>query len=350
VNNVKKLIVFLKHAFPSDKQRLEDIFTLLDQAITNRATFAGYSLTQLIEIRDAWIRAILFCLHKCSEQHLAKPASMYVRFAAWLIRQRIEAGIDSDSISVLSLNWDSLVEDSVFHVIREIGALRRIDVDYCVYTTPLDLSPEVCPHTPSPKQKASGIFNIKLLKLHGSATWLRCPNSGLVYTGLGMLTPASELYVTPRPSPFMEAHPSDPATIAAAFLEPYIITPSYSKVFDLPHIQTTWHNAFVELREADEVIFVGYSLPDADYHLRALMIRAIRSAAHVNVVLAKRDNPAEYSMKEVRDTLPEGRYRRLFGDGIAFDYGGVASLVEHLSPVGVDQDLQWLRDRLSHPP
>ena len=38
-----------------------------------------------------------------------------------------------------------------------------IDIDYCVYTTPLYNSP----HTASTKQKASGIYNIKVLKMHG---------------------------------------------------------------------------------------------------------------------------------------------------------------------------------------
>jgi hypothetical protein len=235
----QQLVGFLRQAFRTRDQRLEDIFTLLDQAITNHATFGAYSLTELIDIRDSWIRAILFCLHKCSEQHLAKTVSIYVRFAAWLIRQRIAAGLGGDPVSIVSLNWDSLLEDSVFYVIRQLGALRQVDVDYCVYTTPLDENSDICPHVPSPKQKASGIYNLKLLKLHGSSTWLRCPNSGLVYTGLGMKTPASELYVTPRRSPFMEAHPGDPASGSVSMLEPYIITPTYSKVFDLPHIQTT---------------------------------------------------------------------------------------------------------------
>src|SRR5206468_12777868 len=53
----QKLVEFLIQSFRTKDQRLEDIFTLLDQAITNRATFAGYTLTDLIEIRDSWVRA-----------------------------------------------------------------------------------------------------------------------------------------------------------------------------------------------------------------------------------------------------------------------------------------------------
>jgi hypothetical protein len=342
-----QLVKFLGKAFRTRDQRLEDIFTLLDQAITNHATFGAYSHTQLITIRDSWVRAILFCLHKCSEQHLSKTVSIYVRFAAWLIRQRIAAGLSGDPLGIISLNWDSLLEDSVFYVIHQLRALRKIDIDYCVYTTPLDENPDICPHTPSPKQKASRIYNLKLLKLHGSSTWLRCPNSGLVYTGLGMRTTASELYVTPRRSPFMEAHPGNSASGSVSMLEPYIITPTYSKVFDLPHIQTTWHNAFVELREADRVVFVGYSLPDADYHFRTLLIRAIPPTAAIHVVLAESDDPVKYSSPIERATLPEGRYRRLFGNGVTFEYGGVDSFIENLTPAGADVDRDWIRARLA---
>jgi hypothetical protein len=345
----RQLVAFLRKTFRTQDQRLEDIFTLLDQAIASHATFGGYSLTQLIEIRTSWIRAILFCLHKCSEQHLAKRSSAYVRFAAWLIRKRLKAGINGDPVSILSLNWDSLLEDCVFRVARNLRALRRIDIDYCVYTTPLDDNPDVCPHVPSPKQKATGIYNLKLLKLHGSATWLRCPNSGLVYTGLGMTTSATELYVTPRASPFMKAHPGGSAARSASFLEPYIITPTFTKVFDLPHIQTTWHNAFVELREAEEVVFVGYSLPDADYHLRALLIRAIRPKTRIRVILSRSDDPSNYSSHLERSTLPEGRYRRLFGDTVVFDYKGVESLIDDLVSAKLDAEYEWIRNRLKPP-
>jgi len=359
----KELIEFLGRVFHPQEQRLEDIFTLLDQSISTRATFAGYKLTDLIRLRDAWVRSILFCLHKRSEEHLAKPASMYVRFAEWLIGERVTAGLEGDPISVVSLNWDSLLEDSLYRVIHRLRALRRVDVDYCVYTTPLDPNPAICPHTPSPKQRASGIFNLKLLKLHGSATWLRCPNSGLVYTGLGMTTPASQLYVVERRSPFMERYRSGPGAVVTSILEPYIITPTYSKVFDLPHIQTTWQNAFVELREAHKVIFVGYSLPDADYHLRTLLIRAIRPNAKIRVVLAGADDPDEYDLDLAGVALPDGlrtrlsrvpemllpeaRYRRLFGNTVTFDYNGVESLIENLVSAKGVVDYKSIRKQLN---
>src|SRR5438067_988789 len=137
----QQLIEFVARTFRGGEQRLEDVFTLLDQAIAEHSTVAGYGVVELMRIRDTWVRAILFCLHKCSEQHLAQPASIYVRFASWLIRQRLKASLAGDPFSVICLNWDSLLEDSLFHVIRQVNAVGRIDIDYCVYTTPLDADP-----------------------------------------------------------------------------------------------------------------------------------------------------------------------------------------------------------------
>jgi uncharacterized protein (DUF3820 family) len=136
----------------------------------------------------------------------------------------------------------------------------------------------------------------------------------------------------------MKAHPGGSAARSASFLEPYIITPTFTKVFDLPHIQTTWHNAFVELREAEEVVFVGYSLPDADYHLRALLIRAIRPKTRIRVILSRSDDPSNYSSHLERSALPEGRYRRLFDDTVAFDYNGVESLIDDLVSAKLDAE------------
>jgi hypothetical protein len=161
-----------------------------------------------------------------------------------------------------------------------------------------------------------------------------------------MTTSATELYVTPRASPFMKAYPGGLVARSASFLEPYIITPTFTKVFDLPHIQTTWHNAFVELREAEEVVFVGYSLPDADYHLRALLIRAIRPKTTIRVILSRSDDPSNYSSHLERSTLPEGRYRRLFGDTVIFDYNGVESLIDDLVSAKLDADYEWIRNHL----
>jgi hypothetical protein len=172
----KKIVDFLGKVFAEPDQPLENVFTLLDEAIAKRTAFAGYSQLQLLELRDWWIRAILFCLHKTSEAHLLNANSPYERLAMWWMNERIAAGLDDAPLAILSLNWDSLIEDSVFKVLRRTDGMGKVDIDYCVYTTPLSKHSW---HMPSPKQKAAGRYNLKLLKLHGSSTWLPHPLWGM---------------------------------------------------------------------------------------------------------------------------------------------------------------------------
>ena len=326
---------FTDASFPSREHvQLEDVFTLLDQVILERAHFVKFPEKELREIRSAWVRAILFTLHQTSEQHLKGSNMRHRAIAAALIEQRIGANITGDPFSIISLNWDSLVEDSIYWVLKEVGAFRDgkalADIDYCVYTTPLPKSA----HTASTKQKSCHIYNIKLLKMHGSSTWLRCPCSNLVYTGLGMNESAHDIYVKSKVSPFIEDHLDEREKDSPSILEPFIITPTFTKVFDLPHIQTTWHNAFVELREADQVVFIGYSLPDADYHFRTLLRRAIRSKTPVKVILdASAEPPKNLLTADPKTVYPAQRYRQVFREEqLTFNYKGVEGFAKEFAP------------------
>src|SRR6056297_1296411 len=104
-------------------------------------------------------------------------------------------------------------------------------------------------------------------------------------------------------------------------LESSIITPTYIKNFENLHYRRIWQAAFNELAEADEVIFIGYSFPEADYELRYLLKKAIKKKTTINVILYKTDNPEYYNNKIndrnfdfVRDrlALPEKRYSSFF--------------------------------------
>jgi hypothetical protein len=323
------LTSFLAKTFEGNEQSLEDIFTLLDQTIAEKGALLEYSYIDLIKLREKWVRCILFMLHACSIRHLRQQGSPYIAFAKKLITKRISAKINGDPFSVITLNWDSLIEDSIFRVIRREKLLCKVDVDYCVYTTPMDMNVRSGPHMPGPKQKASHRFNIKILKLHGSATWLRCPSSGLVFTALGKKISPYSIYYRKQISPFLKKYKGKNDDKLLSYLEPYIITPTYTKVFDLPHIKTVWHNAYVELREAKHIVFIGYSMPESDYHFRTLLRRAILPDTSIQVILSSNDNTANIMSDRERNYLPESRYRRLFGDRPVFEYSGVEEFISN---------------------
>lgn len=352
----EKITEFCKTAFCESEipQSLEDVFTLLDQTIHSNSHFAKYSVSDLHLIRDSWIRLLIWFFHFRASQYIDSGNSSYQRFSAALLKKRIEAQISGDPLSILSLNWDSLLEDSFYSVIKNTDGIQKADIDYCVYTTPIEGSP----HTPSTKQKASGIYNLKLLKLHGSTTWLRCPNSNHIYTGLGHGSSSYEVYVKDQDSPFTaKLYPDYPKLEKPPKLEPYIITPTFTKVFNQPHIQTTWHNAYVELREAKRVVFIGYSLPQADYHFRTLLLRAIRKDTEIHLILHENDRPRK--LDEMGDNQQPYRdqnstvfqYQKLFGKerinrGVRYD-GVEAFIDELLQEENYQATLKFLKTKLT---
>lgn len=56
---------------------------------------------------------------------------------------------------------------------------------------------------------------------------------------------------------------------------PAIIPPTYSKLYNYVWLVEIWNNAFVALKNARRIVFVGYSMPMSDGFMRALMHSAM---------------------------------------------------------------------------
>lgn len=326
IARIKSVKQFCKTVFPGQDigaQALEDIFTLLDQVIEARGHFANYNLVELINIRANWIFLLRSLFQAFSKRRKTCTNNPYVLFAQSLSKQ--SATHSKTETVVISLNWDSLFEDSIFEGLSKSLGENKAFVDYGVQTVPVS------------KDVPSGACTsrIMVLKMHGSVTWMRCPNSNLLYTNVGLSpekaflsclecndSPLTKQYIDSREC---DCHPK---------LEPVLITPTFSKVFDQPHIQLTWHNAFVALRKATEVTFIGYSLPDADYHFKTLIRRAIRPDVPVRVVLSEQDRPSVNGSSAEEHSRTVMRYINLFGHdrlNNTIRYDGFEGFVEDLA-------------------
>lgn len=298
---------FIEDAFPGASPSLEDVFTLLDQTIHDEG-FYNSNWRNLYDTRDSLKKAI-WSIYK-NKQGANTKSDFYNYLAANLIKERVAAGQAGDPFSVISLNWDTLLEDSVYNCIERTKGIRKIDIDYCCWTTPLGSHG---PHTTSINQKSRGIFNLKLLKLHGSVNWLHCPNCGLLFTSVGdtaasKYTLASKLKC--KNNSCIRRYSGSNSGLPV--LEHFFVTPTFLKVFDNVHLKTIWHNAYHELSEASEVVFIGYSFPEADYHLRALLKRSLKPFIKISVVLKSGDS------KKMQ------RYHDFFGrKNINFRFSGV---------------------------
>ncbi len=52
--------------------------------------------------------------------------------------------------------------------------------------------------------------------------------------------------------------------------------PIYGKVFDHPHWRQLWKTAFTALSDAEQLVVVGCSIVDTDYHLQAFLRRLVK--------------------------------------------------------------------------
>ena len=84
--------------------------------------------------------------------------------------------------------------------------------------------------------------------------------------------------------------------------------PTYLKNLSNIQIKLVWQNAAIELSEATRIVFIGYSLPAADFEIRQLLARMIRPDAEIQVVLYPNTPNVEAEAE---------RYRNFFGSRIS---------------------------------
>ncbi len=316
---------------------LEDLFTVFDSAINNNECFLNYSPREMTDIHRKLKMCIIFSL--AFAQNQAK-CDDYDRFARYLVEKRLSVSQKIDNLSVITMNWDNLLERTInshCQAYNKMSASKRIRIlpDLCFHDDDYKKNPN---HIPSVHIKAKGIRNIKILKMHGSLSWLECPKCGRIMTDYSNEIACYELEEVECPYCKTEIGVDNPK------LRSLIITPTFLKSLDNLSIKNIWHNAYLDISEASRVVFIGYSLPDADYEMRHLLKKSIRRSANISVVLTDMDNPLHYSdilngviednHKEAilsRLSLPIVRYDNFFsGIKIDYYYGGFEQYLNRL--------------------
>jgi len=100
--------------------------------------------------------------------------------------------------------------------------------------------------------------------------------------------------------------------------------PTFLKDLTNFQVKLVWQNAGVELMEAKHVVFIGYSLPNADFEFRQLLSRMVHQDATIEVVLRKGNSDDDIRRYEGT----KERYQQFFGDRqINFHSGGVTDFV-----------------------
>ena len=319
------------------KINLEDIFTLFDNIAAGRENFKYYNQEKLNRLHEDLKFCIIYILSYLKNNNC--KLDTYKSFAKRLINQKEVNKQKDDVFSIISLNWDNILESEIYKEclnfnINKTNNNQKVLPDYCFYDYPYKQDDN---HIPSTNIKAKGFKNIKFLKLHGSINWLECPICGRIFIDNQREIAIESCIEQQCPHCSMNSKQTYDST-----LRNIIITPTFMKSLDNLHIKNIWHNAFLELSEATKVVFIGYSFPNADFEMRCLLKKSLSSDTKIEVVLHQSDNPvgiknmlsSRLSSSECDSILnkidfPENRYKSFFGDqNINFIYSGFEDFIK----------------------
>jgi hypothetical protein len=280
-NQTTGIISFLKRKFIKDVfapgtddtdfwPELEDIYTLIDLAANSGHQLGNdHTPGNLRTIRCFLLSRTINMLHQryAEARHETKD---------WKALSRFISAVPVANSAFISMNWDTVIEQQL------TISIPNINVDYCCDAYPATLSESA--RTIEPRHDLSQQLVAKIIKMHGSINWLYCDSCRRIFW-----FPASEVeaiawqLVGSKDWGRLGSDPTLNLTSGfkrkkcneckGAFLATRMATFSYRKALDFPMFQKSWFSAEKILQEASDWIFIGYSLPAADFEFKHLLKR-----------------------------------------------------------------------------
>ncbi|HEY1060056.1 MULTISPECIES: hypothetical protein [Bacteroidota] len=288
---------------------LEDVFTPIDRCISNGKSFKKHDVKELVRIREGFHglmgASIQFGVDRKNEKEYIDDYANYLNNIA---RRRL-TDIKNDNIAVITTNWDILLDNSLNTLVKEFceeeeinGGEKLAVIDYCCYISSLEDDHHIKPGLLALGKSG---YNIKYLKLHGSMNWLHCPMCQRMFIKYN----EKQILGKPKFCKHCKINYKFNNTNNIR-LKGNLLLPTFLKDLSNIQIQLVWQNAGIELAEASKVVFIGYSLPMADFEIRQLLSRCIPKTTQVEVVLY----PGSKYLNDEKE-----RFKVFFGDRIVSD-------------------------------
>ena len=289
---------------------LEDLFTCIDlSANTGHHLGRTYSPAELRTVRRALIARIIRMLREKYAKSAKKPDKRRKLVA------RLLSNLDLQRTSFVSLNWDVALEQMLSETradysINYGAAERGFDFDDKSGSSAVSRSE----HT------------VRLAKIHGSINWLYCDNCRRLYAvpPRQVSRIADQLLSyrdwdaigkalrVPIDADLNKPQHSCPSCTDVP-LGTRLATFSYRKALDFPMFQRTWFSAEHLLARAATWVFIGYSLPAADFEFKYLLKR-VQLACHRQPKIVVVTGGGSDATKTTIEN-----YQRFFGDRIRKD-------------------------------
>lgn len=308
---------------PDEWPELEDIFTCIDlSANTGHHLSGGYSPSELRTVRRALIVRIIRMLDQTYTRGLRKADK------DWVALEDFFSSVRADKCAFLSMNWDTVIEQGL----SRTQSISSIDYGCSATHVEIDSSHKRL-------QTIASTNQIAVLKPHGSANWLYCDACRQMF----WVPPDKTQWVAnflfkPSDATVMRKFIGEKLvrtrnvyncpTCSAPALGTRFATFSYRKALDFSMHERSWAAAEQLLWASKSWVFVGYSLPAADYEFKLLLKRVqLCRPTPPDVVLITGGGGAH---------LTERSYQKFFGPGInvVFKNGLDAGTIQHLKHIG----------------
>lgn len=289
---------FIQENFDTESRNtpsLESVFGYLDYFISKKESLkGGYTTLKLIGIKEALIRLIH---HQISVSKIRK--GIYKKFLECLDSH-------NKNVSIITMNYDTLLDES-FDFLYPSKAL----IDYCINFMNYEEYDKIDAFNwwDNPRQPVTIWDNqipspIKIIKIHGSLNWKYCnccnqvlltpwdTKIDLVAQGFkGRIGASCE---NPEEIVFDLKCPNDDTPF-----DTFIVPPSHIKDLNHPAISKLFDEAAIEIRKTKKIVFVGYSFPEADVHIKALFKKNILDETEIEVVDPYLNDKIESNYKSI---------------------------------------------------
>jgi hypothetical protein len=250
------------------------------------------------------------------------------QFHRTLLEPLYQRGVEP---SVVSLNYDVIVDNAMFALGEHYQGMR-----------PPDYTVEIATERYA-NFRVGGTFG-RLLKIHGSLNWLYCERCRrldlFVSEGMRTAKALDDLY---HSVPFNDAYscrgtPCRNRPHCDGFVSPILITPTYVKDYENPHVERVWIEAERAMKQADRVVIIGYSLPTDDVEVAMLFKRGLDHLPRQRIIVVEYVDGDINKPANTRTPLeqhPTGqRFRSLFGAGLDWHTTGFEGWLREQKEVG----------------
>ena len=260
---------------------LEAVFGFLDYFIQRDESLnRKYPVSGLRDIKESLIKLMHYVISEKTET----KSEVYRLFWESVYKY-------NRNITVITLNYDTFLEDA-FAFMYPLHSY----LDYCIHIMNYDYKEHVGsanwwvnPREAMPSWEGKEPISIKLVKVHGSLNWkyCNCCNQVLLTPwekkiGLGgeeCLGDAGDSRGKRSSGLSGYRCPSDDTDF-----QTLIVHPSHLKNLSHPVLSNLFIEASQEIRRSRRLVFVGYSLPEADIHVRAILKRSLTDTSEIVVI------------------------------------------------------------------